>query len=190
MQKLNNKWALTVRGFFLICVGVLLFTINENSSKCMVLFFSVLTFLAGFAGIRFAATNKTDQFKSNWLMLESGADIILSFISFYLYLKSTTLTVDFLIIFACFALVFAFLQVIYIFQIFQTEINLNIKTVAVRAILGVGYGLFGIVLLFKSSFPSASTAIINFIGIGPLLAGIALLVLSSQMYTVNKKLVY
>ena len=186
METVNNKWALIVRGIFLIGIGILLFTISQNSTKNLVLLFSLLTFLAGIAGFEFATANKTNQLKSNWLMLESGADISFSIVAIFFYLKSADLTVDFLTAFASFALLFAFLQVIYIFQLAQIGLIPNIKIIVVRLILSWVFGLFGIILLFKSSFPGVTTSLINFIGIGPLLAGVSLLILSSKMYIINK----
>lgn len=118
--------------------------------------------------------------------MESGADIIFSFVAIYFYLRSANLTIDFMTAFACFALFFAFLQIIYIFQISQIGLMTNIKRILVSVLLAIIYGVFGIVLLFKSSFPETSTALINFVGIGPLLAGIALLALSSKMYSLKE----
>ena len=183
---INNKWALALRGIFLISTGILLFTINRNSSNSNVLIFGLLVFLAGIAGFYFALGNKVSPLKTNWLMMESGADIVFFFVAIYFYLRSSNLTIDFMTAFACFALFFAFLQIIYIFQISQIGLMPNIKRILVSVLLAIIYSVFGIVLLFKSSFPESTTVLINFVGIGPLLAGIALLALSSKMYSLKQ----
>ena len=84
--------------------------------------------------------------------------------------------------FAFFFIAFAFMQFIYIFQIAEIGLLDNINIVIARTVMAVGYGLVGVTLIYNSIFVSTSTLFINFIGIGPLAAGIAVLTLSYRMY--------
>lgn|GEM_PF-2435946 len=55
---LNNKWMLSLRGLFLIGVSVVLFTVNKDASRNLVLVFALLTFVAGLSGVVFANSNR------------------------------------------------------------------------------------------------------------------------------------
>lgn len=183
---MNNKILLSLRGLLLVGVGTILFTVSRQSSNNLVLLFAALTMAAGLCGIMVANTNRSSPLRSGWLMIESGADIVLSLVAVYFYLKSDNLTIDFMTAFACFALAFCFLQIIYIFQIAQVAVSPNIGVMIARAITGLGYGIFAVVLLFMSSGNNhGSTTLINIIGAGPAIAGIATLLLGAKLFTIK-----
>ncbi|HOZ84677.1 MAG TPA: hypothetical protein PK191_04250 [Niabella sp.] len=112
--------------------------------------------------------------------------MVIAGIALYFYMQSSDLTADFKMAFAFFALLFAFMQFIFIIQILQIGGTENLNIILARVLMVFGYGIFGIVLLYSNAQQSGSTFLINLIGIGPLLAGIALLSFSVRMYMITK----
>ncbi|WP_343670638.1 hypothetical protein [Chitinophaga sp.] len=171
---------------FLIGLGIVLFNITKDSSRNLVFIFALLVLLAGLCGIYFASSNRVENFRRNWLIIESGTDILIAGVALYFYIRSSNLTGNFNTAFAYFALAFAFMQLIYIFQILQIGRTLNLNIMLARCLMAVGYGIFGIILIFNAAQQSASTFMINLIGIGPLLAGLFSLAFSGRMYMLRK----
>lgn len=186
---LVRKWALTLRGIFLIATGIVLFTVRPESTKTLVLAFAAFTFLAGASGLVFANSNKESRIKKNWLIIEAGADLLWSVIAMFIYFQSKDLTSDFLMAFAFFSLLFAFMQVLYLFQMAEKGVAPNVLPIVARAFSGIVFGLFGIVLIMKANTPGLGISMINFVSLGPVIAGIALIVLSARMYMVRRTMV-
>ena len=60
----HNKWALRLRGLFLTGVGFVLFKVNQESTRILVLVFAALILLAGISGIFFQQviiSNKSEE---------------------------------------------------------------------------------------------------------------------------------
>lgn len=183
---LARKWALSLRGIFLIVTGIVLFSVQPGSTKTLVLVFAAFTFLAGVSGLLFVNSNKGSRIKDNWLIIESGADLAWSAVALFIYFKSKDITSDFLAVFAFFSLLFAFMQLLYILQMAQNGVTPNIMPIIARALSGIAFGLFGIVLVMKAGTPARDMTMINFVSLGPAIAGGALLLLSARMYIVKK----
>ena len=183
---LTNKWQLNLRGLVLIGSGILLFMVTQNYSKQLPLLFSALMLLAGILGLLFVSKNKLEHIRRGWLMMESSADIIFSIVVLYLYFQSENIIADFIMAFALFSFFMSFTQILNIFRILQLGLIPNIKIVAARAAVAFAYGIFAVVVMAKGA-SSESTEVINFIGVGPISAGILIFLLCDSLYIVKKR---
>lgn len=184
----KNTIFLTLRGLALIGIGTILITLDNNSSKSLVIIFALLELLTGALGLGFANSNKfMDQVPRKWLIIESCAEILLGLAALYLYFNSTKLVIDFMLVFASFAIAFCFMQVIYIFQVIQIGFGPNMPIIAARAAIALGFGIFGMALIFKSATTeNGSMAMINLVGLGPILAGLAILAFRTKMFIIKR----
>lgn len=182
---LKNKWLLHLRGLTLIGSGILLFMVSQNYSKPLPILFSTLSIVAGIFGLWFISSNKIQEIKRSWVIMESSADIIFGFVVIYLYFQSADIISDFVMAFVYFSFFLGFNQIISILRIFQLGRIPNITIVAARVAIAFAYGLFAVLVLFKGA-SSESTAIINLIGIGPVASGILIFLLCDRLYTVKE----
>lgn len=73
-----------------------------------------------------------------------------------------------------------FMQFIYIFQVVQSGFTENIKVILIRGLATICFGLYGVILFMQSG--DTLTFLINFIGVGPIVAGIGCLLLIMYSY--------
>ncbi len=171
-EKINNKWIITLRGILLVAFGCYLFLVNKDGNISMLLL-AVLPFLAGIFGLYFLTNNHAvGQISKNWLRVESIGDILLGCAFFYLFLQNMNTIANLRNVFAVFAILFCFMQLIFLFQIAESGFRDNAKIVLLRGLTAIGYALFGVILLYKDE-GSLLSLLVSCIGAGPILSGIA-----------------
>lgn len=184
---ITSKWLIHLRGLFLLGMAVLLFGIGRNTSKDNILLFGALAVLAGLCGLAFIAKNKPAQIQKKWLAIESVADMVLGIVAFYFYQRSIALREDFMLLFALFALFFLFMQIFFLLQIAQTSLRVNLFAAIARILMAIGYGIFALALLMGATVESTSLFLLNCVGIGPLIGGLACLLMPLKLYYVEKR---
>lgn len=178
-----TNWPLVLRGIFLIILGTGLFGIGSQDTVNVSLL-AIPALFAGIFGLIFLNKNKVDAITKNWILIESIADIILSLAFLYMYINDKNDITNVRNIFAGFALLFAFMQFTYMFQVAQTGAPANYKVFLIRGLTAIGYGLFGVALFMQTGKDNLAF-LINCIGVGPVLAGIGSILLI--MYAFRKK---
>lgn len=177
------NWPLVLRGIFLIVLGSGLFWINSQKTVNVSLL-AIPALLAGIFGLIFLNKNKVDKVTKNWISIESIGDIILSLTFLYMYINGKNDITNVRDVFAGFAILFAFMQFTYMFQVAQMGAPANYKVFLIRGLTAIGYGLFGVVLFMQTGSDSLSF-LLNCIGVGPILAGIGSILLI--IYTFQKR---
>lgn len=170
---IRNTWAIFSRGIFLILLGMLLFIINSEH-PVGILLPALSAIAAGIMGFLFAVNNTNEQIRRGWLMIESGADILLGVIFFFLYVNGADNVEEIRKVFALFSVFFAFMQFIFIFMIAQTGLGFDVRMAVIRALTAIGYGLFGLILIAVNDTEKLSF-LISCIGLGPIISGMACL---------------
>ncbi len=172
-----------LRGIFLVALGTSLFWINSNTTVNLLLPI-LLALLAGISGLVFIQKNKIETVPKNWLMIESIADIVLGLAFIYMQVNGENGIENLRDVFAGFAILFAFMQFTYMFQIAMTDFVNNTKVLLIRGLAAIGFGLFGAVLFMQAN-NEVLTFLINCIGVGPIITGIGCIFLI--MYSFRKQ---
>ncbi|RQP15269.1 MAG: hypothetical protein EAS52_15725 [Parapedobacter sp.] len=180
---IKSKVPMILRGIFLVALGTSLFWINSNTTVNLLLPI-LLALLAGISGLAFIQKNKIATVPKNWLMIESIADIVLGLTFIYMQVQGENGIENLRDVFAGFAILFAFMQFTYMFQIAITDFKRNTKVLLFRGLSAVGFGMFGAVLFMQGN-NEVLTFLINAIGAGPIIAGIGCIFLI--MYSFRKQ---
>lgn len=174
-----NRLPMVIRGFFLVALGVSLFSLSPDKLSTSLLF--LFAILAGLTGIVFVLVNKVGSILKTWIIIESIGDFLLGTSFMYLLLNDKNTLSHLRDVFSAFAILFAFMQFTYLYLVTLTGFNENIKILVLRGLTAIGYGLFGVVL-FMQSDGNQLIFWLNFIGTGPLIAGIGCVFLSMHSF--------
>lgn len=170
--RLNKPYYYTIKGIALTTLSLLLFINDTIDIPGIFVLTGLLYVVSGSSTLLFYNINKDNYKMSVWLILEGVAEFVLGIASI-LIVKDIELYVT---LFASWALLYAFLQIIHIFELFNLRQRLNFA-ISTRAINGLLGGLA--FLSVNKGFPNEWNIIL--IGVMILAAGIRIIFISLQL---------
>ena len=141
--KTNKPQYYTIKGIALASIGVLLLLTNRIGTPTVFILTGLLHLIAGLCTYLFTNANKDNRVGSVWLMLEAIAEVVFGLASI-LIVKDMELYIT---LFAFWALLFSFLQIIFIFNLFNADERPNLAIVGMRAISGILCGIIALMLV-------------------------------------------